>query len=158
MKRWIPQMIPRWHIVLHSVLVLTIVPVIFIALSGGSHGTIPTYYVMILVTVCGVAIWSILFSLATLVMVVRSKCWRVLAFAISLLVLRLVFFFELLVPSTEAFWYLWFPFEYIAFYLIGSPDAKQTKTSFAVVTAALFVVCFLVCTAPFWLRYLGGMV
>ena len=142
-------MIPKRHIVLHAIPATTIVAIVVIAFSGiGSGGDFPGL-LRLLVVLLSAAVWSLLFSVAMLVHVVRNKRWRFLILAAPLLVARVVYFSEIAWGNSEDHMYLWLPVEYILLYLIMHSDTKRTKVSFVVITAALYGLCYLACDITF---------
>ncbi|MFC1453127.1 hypothetical protein ACFLSJ_07290 [Verrucomicrobiota bacterium] len=142
-------MMPKRHIVFHAIPVTTIVAVVVIAVSGiDSGGDLPGL-LRLLVVLLSAALWSLLFSVAMLVHVVRRRYWWFLALAIPLLAARVVYFSEIAWGNSEDHLYLWLPVEYILFYLVKHDDTKLTKLGSAVITAALYGLCCLACATTF---------
>jgi hypothetical protein len=141
--------IPKRHIVLHAISVITAITVVAIALSGiDSGGDLPGL-LRILVVLLSAALWSLLFSVGVLVHAVRRKSWWFLALSIPLLVSRAVYFSEICWGNAEDHMYLWLPVEYVLLYLMEHSDTKLVKLRLTVITAAMYGLCYLACTTTF---------
>ena len=145
-------MIRKRHIFFHAIPVITIAAIVIMAFSGiDSGGDLPGL-MRLLVLFFSAALWSLLFSIAMLVYVVRNRFWGFLSLAIPLLAARIVYFSEMAWGNSEDHLYLWLPAEYILVYLAKHSDTRLAKLGFTVITAALYGLCCLACAATFKLR------